>query len=82
MKSSMSGILKEKKHRLTAIMIHCISAIADTSGTFIINGNWMINWPGKYEVAGTTLFYERTGDAETIHTQGPTKEELHLNVRN
>nr|XP_006826095.1 PREDICTED: ADAMTS-like protein 5-like [Saccoglossus kowalevskii] len=48
---------------------------------YIINGNWMINWPGKYLAAGTSIQYQRTLDGfEKIAASGPTDGDLHVMV--
>ncbi|XP_070542700.1 ADAMTS-like protein 5 isoform X2 [Ptychodera flava] len=48
---------------------------------YILNGDWMINWPGKYVAAGTSLYYERTpDDHEKIIALGPTDEDIHVMV--
>ncbi len=66
---------------LPNIIIVSISALSDARQTYIINGNWLIDWPGKYEVAGTVIEYKRTWDGnETLKALGPTKEELHVMV--
>uniref|UniRef100_UPI00398E7D77 ADAMTS-like protein 5 isoform X2 n=1 Tax=Pristiophorus japonicus TaxID=55135 RepID=UPI00398E7D77 len=49
--------------------------------SYIINGNWVINWPGTYAVAGTKVHYRRSADhGESLEAMGPTKEDLHLMV--
>uniref|UniRef100_G3PZJ5 ADAMTS like 5 n=1 Tax=Gasterosteus aculeatus TaxID=69293 RepID=G3PZJ5_GASAC len=48
---------------------------------FVINGNWKINIPGEYSVAGTKLLYRRSADTwESFEVPGPTQEDLHLMV--
>lgn len=48
----------------------------------MINGNWKINVPGEYSVAGTKLLYKRSADTwESFEVSGPTQEDLHLMVR-
>ena len=48
---------------------------------YIFNGNWVIDWPGTYQVAGTTIVYDRSFDGnETITSKGPTEEDLHIMV--
>ena len=56
-------------------------AVADGKMNYIFNGNWVIDWPGTYEVAGTTIVYDRSFDGnETITAAGPTREDLHIMV--
>ncbi|XP_075758832.1 uncharacterized protein LOC102457628 isoform X4 [Pelodiscus sinensis] len=46
---------------------------------YVINGDWAIDWPGAYEVAGTTVRYARNADNhETLEAAGPTAEDLHV----
>ncbi|XP_062888759.1 ADAMTS-like protein 5 [Mobula hypostoma] len=48
---------------------------------YVINGNWVIDWPGEYEIAGTKIQYKRSaGNHESIEAAGPTAEDLHLMV--
>ncbi|XP_075758830.1 ADAMTS-like protein 5 isoform X2 [Pelodiscus sinensis] len=48
---------------------------------YVINGDWAIDWPGAYEVAGTTVRYARNADNhETLEAAGPTAEDLHVMV--
>lgn len=47
-------------------------------GEFFLNGDWLVQWSGEYAAAGTTLFYQRQGERDTLHAPGPTKQELVL----
>ncbi|CAL4063290.1 unnamed protein product, partial [Meganyctiphanes norvegica] len=48
---------------------------------FLLNGNWLIDWPGDVDAAGTPFSYVRTEDnSETLMALGPTKENLKLLV--
>ncbi|XP_077976796.1 ADAMTS-like protein 5 isoform X2 [Styela clava] len=51
-----------------------------TSEKYIINGNWVIGWPGEFPTAGTSLHYERVKDKETFTIAGPTTEDLYIMV--
>ncbi|KAK2157816.1 hypothetical protein LSH36_184g08018 [Paralvinella palmiformis] len=55
-------------------------ALADDRGTFILNGNFMIDWPGRYEVDNTVINYERRGRAEIVTIEGPTTRKLILKL--
>ncbi|XP_076331586.1 uncharacterized protein LOC143236850 isoform X2 [Tachypleus tridentatus] len=56
-------------------------ALADEKGTFIINGNWLIDWPGSYPVADSVVIYNRTKDSvETITIPGPINQNLYVMV--
>ncbi|XP_041034489.1 ADAMTS-like protein 5 [Carcharodon carcharias] len=56
-------------------------ALQNRDYNYIINGNWAINWPGTYNVAGTKVHYRRSADhEESLEAIGPTKEDLHLMV--
>lgn len=49
---------------------------------YVINGDWAIDWPGVYEVAGTKVHYTRTADMhESLEATGPTLEDLSVMVR-
>ncbi|XP_029430271.1 ADAMTS-like protein 5 isoform X2 [Rhinatrema bivittatum] len=48
---------------------------------YVINGDWAINWPGLYSVAGTKVLYRRSADnQESFEAAGPTEENLHIMV--
>ncbi|KAM8877231.1 ADAMTS-like protein 5 isoform 1-T1 [Synchiropus picturatus] len=56
-------------------------ALQNGRSQFVINGNWKINVPGEYSVAGTKVLYRRSADVwESFEVPGPTKEDLHLMV--
>lgn len=49
---------------------------------YLLNGDWLIDAPGVYAGAGTTLHYSRTYENhETLEAEGPTAEELHILVQ-
>ena len=55
----------------------CIPALKSEDGPFYINGDWTIDWPRKFTVAGTIFHYERQSDApEIMRAVGPTSENL------
>ena len=60
-----------------------MTALRDQNGDYILNGPWSLNPSGFYEVAGTTLLYERGDEnqVEYIQARGPLNESLHLEVR-
>ncbi|XP_030045505.1 ADAMTS-like protein 5 isoform X1 [Microcaecilia unicolor] len=48
---------------------------------YVINGDWSINWPGVYSVAGTKVLYRRSADnQESFEATGPTEENLYVMV--
>ncbi|XP_072236245.1 thrombospondin type-1 domain-containing protein 4-like [Leuresthes tenuis] len=56
-------------------------ALQSRSGRSIINGNWAINRPGKYEGGGTMFTYRRPNEisssaGESFLAEGPTNEIL------
>lgn len=46
-----------------------------------LNGQFIIQWNGEYKAAGTTFFYERSGNLENLTSPGPTKEPVWLQVQ-
>lgn len=58
-------------------------ALRRSNGSYVLNGNWAINWSGDYPAGGTTITYSRPDDtvAESIHSSGPLSEPLDLMVR-
>ncbi|XP_013409605.1 A disintegrin and metalloproteinase with thrombospondin motifs 6 [Lingula anatina] len=54
---------------------------SEVNDTYYINGAWTIDWPRKFEVAGTVFHYERAPDApETLWALGPIQEPLVIMV--
>ncbi|GFT68975.1 a disintegrin and metalloproteinase with thrombospondin motifs 7, partial [Nephila pilipes] len=53
-------------------------AVQGEKGEFYLNGRWFIQWSGEYRAAGTTLYYQRDGEKESLHIPGPTKEPLRI----
>uniref|UniRef100_UPI00398E58D2 thrombospondin type-1 domain-containing protein 4-like n=1 Tax=Pristiophorus japonicus TaxID=55135 RepID=UPI00398E58D2 len=57
-------------------------ALRSRSGRSIINGNWAIDRPGKYEAAGTMFMYKRPTETsgESFYAEGPTTESLDVYI--
>ncbi|XP_067824486.1 ADAMTS-like protein 5 [Heptranchias perlo] len=56
-------------------------ALINGKNHYVINGNWVIDWPGVYDVAGTKVHYKRSANnRESIEAAGPTAEDLHVMV--
>uniref|UniRef100_H2YPL7 ADAM metallopeptidase with thrombospondin type 1 motif, 6 n=1 Tax=Ciona savignyi TaxID=51511 RepID=H2YPL7_CIOSA len=52
-------------------------ALQNTNGEEYINGGWAIDWPRKFEIAGTMFSYKRPADEpESLQALGPTTEDL------
>uniref|UniRef100_A0A4W3I571 ADAMTS like 5 n=1 Tax=Callorhinchus milii TaxID=7868 RepID=A0A4W3I571_CALMI len=65
---------------LLPLLVHSI-ALRNGSYKYVINGDWVISWPGTYPVAGTKVHYRRSADnKESFEAMGPTKEDLHIMV--
>ncbi|KYO34456.1 ADAMTS-like protein 5 [Alligator mississippiensis] len=48
---------------------------------YVINGDWAVDPPGVYEVAGTQVHYARAADErESLEAAGPTQEDLYVTV--
>ena len=67
-------------------LLSCFSALkSHDSSKYYINGNWVIDLPKGYEVAGTTVYYSRprrnNGGEESFIAEGPTTEDLDIMVR-
>ncbi|KAF4514265.1 UNVERIFIED_CONTAM: hypothetical protein B566_EDAN018781 [Ephemera danica] len=57
-------------------------ALRRPSGSFLLNGDWQINWAGEYEAGGVTFVY-RPQDAargEALSARGPLLEPVDLMV--
>lgn len=62
-----------------------LPALRSRSGRSIINGNWAIDRPGRYEGAGTMFTYRRPNEisstaGESFLAEGPTNEVLEVYV--
>ena len=56
-------------------------ALRSADNVDYINGGWSIDWPRKFEIAGTTFIYKRPKtEPESLHALGPTQEDLVLMV--
>ncbi|XP_054277848.1 thrombospondin type-1 domain-containing protein 4-like [Macrosteles quadrilineatus] len=55
-------------------------ALRRIDGSFLLNGNWAINWSGDFNAGGTPFSYTRDDDQhiESIHSPGPLLEPLDL----
>lgn len=61
---------------LTVCIYECI-ALKSEGEDYYINGAWTIDWPRKFDIAGTTFHYKRpTDDPESLEALGPTTENL------
>lgn len=48
---------------------------------FLLNGDWLIDWPGEVDAGGTLFTYARNEDeSESLSALGPTSEDLTLMV--
>ncbi|XP_039219398.1 ADAMTS-like protein 4 isoform X1 [Crotalus tigris] len=53
-------------------------ALRTQSGKSIINGNWAVNPPGRYEAAGTVFIYRDQEEGELLTADGPTTKAVEL----
>lgn len=53
----------------------------DERERYFLNGNWIVDWPGRYETSGVAFHYERTKDSEIVHSRGPLQQDLIVMVR-
>ncbi|XP_062984090.1 A disintegrin and metalloproteinase with thrombospondin motifs 6 isoform X3 [Elgaria multicarinata webbii] len=52
-------------------------ALKSEEDDYYINGAWTIDWPRKFDVAGTAFHYRRpTDEPESLEALGPTSENL------
>ncbi|KAG7315026.1 hypothetical protein KOW79_021114 [Hemibagrus wyckioides] len=46
-------------------------------GSYFLTSDWTVDWPGKFNFAGTTFVYRRsTNQPESLYTPGPTNQTL------
>ncbi|XP_058230683.1 A disintegrin and metalloproteinase with thrombospondin motifs 12 isoform X2 [Hemibagrus wyckioides] len=43
---------------------------------YYLNGNYIIQWNGEYQVGGVRFYYERSGNLENLTSPGPTTEPI------
>lgn len=55
-------------------------AVRGETGEYFLNGNWLIQWTGEYPAGGSTLYYRREGEKETVHIPGPSAENLSIMI--
>uniref|UniRef100_A0A1A8U2E1 ADAM metallopeptidase with thrombospondin type 1 motif, 6 n=1 Tax=Nothobranchius furzeri TaxID=105023 RepID=A0A1A8U2E1_NOTFU len=56
-------------------------ALKSEQDDYYINGAWTIDWPRKFDIAGTSFHYRRPSDEpETLEALGPTTENLAVMV--
>lgn len=48
----------------------------DERERYFLNGNWIVDWPGRYETSGVAFHYERTKDSEVVGSRGPLQQDL------
>lgn len=63
-----------------------LSALADEAGFYFFNGNYKVDSPKNFNIAGTVVKYRRPMDVyetgiEYIVAQGPTNQGLNVMVR-
>jgi len=51
-------------------------ALMDDGHGYFLNGNWIIDWPGRYQASGTSFNYQRTKDSESIASRGPLQKDV------
>ncbi|XP_062874431.1 A disintegrin and metalloproteinase with thrombospondin motifs 12 [Trichomycterus rosablanca] len=49
---------------------------AADSDRYYLNGNYLIQWNGEYQVGGAKFYYERSGNLENLTSPGPTTTAL------
>ncbi|KAI5101712.1 A disintegrin and metalloproteinase with thrombospondin motifs 12, partial [Silurus meridionalis] len=53
---------------------------AVNSDKYFLNGNYIIQWNGEYQVGGVTFYYERSGNLENLTSPGPTTEPVMIQL--
>ncbi|KAK3727914.1 hypothetical protein QZH41_016375, partial [Actinostola sp. cb2023] len=53
-------------------------ALRSSTGKYLLNGHWYIQWSGEYKAAGTIVRYTRKHNKETFVADGPTNSDLHI----
>lgn len=51
-------------------------------GSYFLTSDWTVDWPGKFNFAGTTFLYRRSStEPESLYAPGPTNQTLVFEVR-
>ena len=66
--------------------IHLITVLRESSGPYILNGNWALGYTNDYPGAGTVFHYHRAtpgkpNPLEYILADGPTNTSVDIMVR-
>ena len=64
-----------------------IPALRYTSGKYVVNGGWAVDWAGDYQAGGTTFKYLRPSKhgrhhGEQLLAVGPTNASMDMMVSN
>lgn len=55
----------------------CVEALRNVKDEYYINGDWTIDWPRKFPIAGTVFHYKLVEhEPESFRALGPTSEDL------
>ena len=74
--------LKIKKLLLLFCFFSRVLALKSEGDDYYINGAWTIDWPRKFDIAGTSFHYRRPSDEpESLEALGATTEVLVVMVR-
>lgn len=58
-------------------MLSLVTALKSEGDDYYINGAWTIDWPRKFDIAGTAFHYKRpTDEPESLEALGATTENL------
>ena len=58
------------------------AALRNVKAEYYINGDWTIDWPRKFRIAGTVFHYKLAEfQPESLQALGPTSEDLVVMVR-
>ncbi|XP_076982869.1 A disintegrin and metalloproteinase with thrombospondin motifs 7 [Tamandua tetradactyla] len=53
---------------------------SEDPGRYFLNGDWLIQWNGDYQLAGTTFTYKRKDHWENLTSPGPTTEPIWIQL--
>ena len=80
--SNYLGIFEKSFEKCNILFIHFFitfcthAALMDDRERYFLNGNWIVDWPGRYETSGGAFHYERVKDSEVVHSRGPLQQDL------
>ena len=74
---TLSGVQPGRPLNKEILILSRVLALKSEGDDYYINGAWTIDWPRKFDIAGTSFHYRRPSDEpESLEALGATTEVL------